>query len=272
MREARSAAVAARRLPPAYYRRAMAEGFSDEQLRAGDRGAARARALPARPSAAWRPPRLSSSRCSRARWPRAAGSTPRTSSSSRSSPRSRIPSERLVAAADAARRGDADRDDGRRRRRLGAGPRAGAPARLPIGCPPAPLPTPRRYPMDIRFLGHATFELSDGDSAHPDRPVPGAEQPEGAGQRRRRRPDAHPAHPRPRRPHRRRGRGREAHRRPLRRAGRDRELARRAGSRERLRPEPRRHGRVRLGLGEAGAGLPQLDDARRHASPTPAAW
>ena len=77
-------------------------------------------------------------------------------------------------------------------------------------------------------------------------------------------PDPHPAHPRARRPPRRRGRGREAHRRPLRRAGRDRQLARQAGRRERLRPEPRRHGRVRLGLGEAGAGLPQLDDARRH--------
>ena len=71
--------------------------------------------------------------------------------------------------------------------------------------------------MDIRFLGHATFELSDGDAPRPDRPVPGAQQPEGAGQRRRGRPHAHPAHARARRPPRRRGRGREAHRRPLRR-------------------------------------------------------
>ena len=118
--------------------------------------------------------------------------------------------------------------------------------------------------MDIRYLGHATLRALRRRRPRARRPVPVAEQPEGAGQRGRGRPDPHPAHARARRPPRRRRRDRQADRRALRRAGRDRGLARRAGSRERLRPQPRRHGRVRLGLGEARAGLPQLDHARRH--------
>ena len=37
--------------------------------------------------------------------------------------------------------------------------------------------------MDIRYLGHATFELSDGTARVLVDPVPGAEQPQGARQR-----------------------------------------------------------------------------------------
>ena len=48
------------------------------------------------------------------------------------------------------------------------------------------------------------------------------------------------------------------------RADRDRRRDRRAGRRERLRPELRRHGHVRLGLGQAGARRPHVDDAQRH--------
>ena len=60
--------------------------------------------------------------------------------------------------------------------------------------------------MDIRFLGHACFELSEGDARVARRPVPEAQQPGLAGDRRRGGGDPHPDHPRPRRPHGRRGR------------------------------------------------------------------
>ena len=43
----------------------------------------------------------------------------------------------------------------------------------------------RRTEMQIKFIGHATFELTDGDATRARRPVPGAQQPGRAGQRRR---------------------------------------------------------------------------------------
>ena len=54
-----------------------------------------------------------------------------------------------------ARRGGADGDDGRRRRRLGAGRGAASTGRIERG---------GLNQMDIRFLGHACFELSEGDA------------------------------------------------------------------------------------------------------------
>ena len=116
--------------------------------------------------------------------------------------------------------------------------------------------------MDIRFLGHAAFALEhDGnDRAH--RPVPDR-QPEGRGQADEVAADAillthgHGDH------YRRHRRHRQAHRR----AGRGDHRARRRdrpGGRRRLRPEPRRHRRVRLGLGAPLARLAHLDDAEGH--------
>ena len=73
--------------------------------------------------------------------------------------------------------------------------------------PPTDDPRTRgELTMDIRWLGHSCFELSDGDARVLDRPVPEAEQPDRAGHRRRGRADPHPAQPRSRRPRRRRGR------------------------------------------------------------------
>ena len=103
-----------------------------------------------------------------------------------------------------------------------------------------------------------------GRRARARRPVPEAQQPGRAG-----RPPTSSSpthildHPRPRRPHRRRGRPSRSAPAPT--ASAIVELANwleRAGRRERQRPEPRRHGRVRLGLGEAGPGLAHEHAAR----------
>ena len=80
--------------------------------------------------------------------------------------------------------------------------------------------------MEIKFHGHSCFELSEGETTRPGRPVPEAEQPGRGGDRRGGRADPHRDHPRPRRPHRRRRPGRQADRRPLRRDRRARQLAR----------------------------------------------
>ena len=159
------------------------------------------------------------------------------------------PDERITGA-HAAGRGDADRHDGRRRGRLGAGARA-------------------RFKddrgglkMDIRFLGHACFELSDGDTrvlidpfltGNPKAAVSADE--------------VDPTHIFL-------THGHADHIGDTvdiaKRTGAQvvaivelAERARRAGRRERLRPEHRRHGRVRLGLGEARAGVAHVDDAER---------
>ena len=123
----------------------------------------------------------------------------------------------------------------------------------------------RTDPMDIRFLGHVGLRADR--RRHPvlvDPFITG--NPKAAVERRRARADAHPAHARPRRPLRRHGRHRQAHRRA--RCSPSSSSPARSPRRasRRLRPEPRRHGDVRLGLGQARAGLAHLDDAERHAS------
>ena len=114
------------------------------------------------------------------------------------------------------------------------------------------------------------FELSDGDTTRADRPVP-----DRATRRPRPRPTSSspthdPADARPCRPHRRHGGHRQAHGRAGggdRRAG-ERDRRRRAW--RRVRPQPRRDGRVRLGLGAPGAGVAHLDDAEGHGHTRPA--
>ena len=48
--------------------------------------------------------------------------------------------------------------------------------------------------MEIKFHGHSCFELSEGETEAPGRPVPQAEQPGGGGDRRGGRPDPHRDH------------------------------------------------------------------------------
>ena len=123
-----------------------------------------------------------------------------------------------------------------------------------------PLPRPRRL--------RARARRHDGA----DRPVPDR-QPEGRRQGRRGRGRRDPAHPRPRRPHRRHRRHRQAHRRPGRRDRRARRRDRRGGRRHRLRPQHRRHRRVRLGLGppDVPPGTPRRR-RRAPSTPRPASW
>ena len=122
--------------------------------------------------------------------------------------------------------------------------------------------------MDIRFLGHACFELSDGDTkvlidpfltGNPKAAIaPTSSTPttilvtHGHGD--------HIGDTRL---------DRQAHRRA---GGGDRRARRRARRRRRrgARPQPRRHGRVRLGLGQARAGLAHLDDAEGDGRTRPA--
>ena len=239
----------------------MPERFSDEQLGA----ALEASATPAasgRSSAAWPPPRLSSSRSWRARWPRAAGSTPRTSSGSPDVAALEDPEERLThfrtLLAEEARMGML----------VGVAvgwelarelPPSGTTTRLLASAPDSqrfPNGHPLSRPLHLRALRRHARVLVDPFLApnNPKAPVSAD--------------DVDPTHILLTHAHvdhiadaaavaKRTGRS-------DRRAGRDRRLARLQGSRERLRPEPRRHGHLRLGLGEAGAGPPQLDDARRH--------
>ena len=130
--------------------------------------------------------------------------------------------------------------------------------------------TRRRRPdaMDIRFLGHAAFELTDGDTPRPDRPfltgnpkaAVGADELE---------PDDDPAHARPRRPHRRHRRDRQAHRRA--RSWRSsssptssaRTASRTCATRTSAAPSSS------TGAGSARARLAHLDDAEGHASTRP---
>ena len=106
--------------------------------------------------------------------------------------------------------------------------------------------------VDIRFLGHAAFELKSGDTTVLVDPFLTG-NPKAAVEADEVEPDPHPAHPRPPGPLRRHGRDRQAHRRHGRGDRRARRRDRRGGRRERLRPQPRRHGQVRLGLGQARA-------------------
>ena len=116
--------------------------------------------------------------------------------------------------------------------------------------------------MEVRFLGHACFELSDGDTTvlidpfltgNPKAAI-AAEDVGG---------DDDPAHPRPRRPHRRHRRDRQADRRA---GGGDHRAGRRArrGGRRRARSQPRRDDQVRLGLGQDRARMAHLDHAEGH--------
>ena len=114
--------------------------------------------------------------------------------------------------------------------------------------------------MDIRFLGHATFELThDGVTVLIDPWLTG--NPKAAARADELAPDAifvthghgdQSGHRRDRQAHRRDGR------RDHRAGGRARERR----PRERAQPEPRRHGDIRLGLGEARAGVAHLDDTK----------
>ena len=124
-------------------------------------------------------------------------------------------------------------------------------------------PEGRAAEMEIKFHGHSCFELSEGETTllidpflKPNNPaaVATAEEVDA---------DPHRDQPRPRRPHRRRGPGRQAHRRPLRRDRRARRTGSRlAGRRERQRSQPRRHRQLRLGLDQAGPGLAHEHPAR----------
>ena len=122
--------------------------------------------------------------------------------------------------------------------------------------------------MEINYIGHSTVELVDGRHPRTDRSVPGAEQPGRQGLRGRRGSDPRRHHARPPGSLRRRGRGRQADRRLVRGDLRARQRARRAGHRGLHRPQPRRDRRVRLGLGQARAGLPHQHRPGRRDGPS----
>ncbi len=72
----------------------------------------------------------------------------------------------------------------------------------------------RELTMEIKFHGHSCFELSEGETRVLVDPFLKPNNPVGGRERRGRRPDPHRHLPRPRRPHGRRGAGRQAHAAP----------------------------------------------------------